>query len=330
MIWNQWYAVLDSKEVPKGKLIGVTRLGEKLVFWRDEQGNSCDMFDKCAHRGVRLSAGKIIHGEVQCPFHGLQYDHTGKCTIIPSRGKVAEIPSNFKVHSYPIREAHGFIWIWWGDLKIDENYPPLPFFDDIDDSFSYVTQADYWKVHYSRAIENQLDVSHLPFVHHNTIGAGHQTICDGPYTVAEKDGLRVWVFSRKEDGTPSKLPEELTEPNDRALLYFKFPNIWQNKLAEKVRIMVSFTPVDEENCILYLRFYHKIVRIPGLRGLISHMGRKFSVVIAHQDRRVVETQDPKKTSLKMKENLFPADRPIAIYRRIRQELKEKNNPPEKI
>ena len=34
MIRNQWYAVLESKEVPKGKLIGVTRLGEKLVFWR--------------------------------------------------------------------------------------------------------------------------------------------------------------------------------------------------------------------------------------------------------------------------------------------------------
>ena len=32
MIPDQWYAVLESNEVPKGKVVGVTRMGEKLVF----------------------------------------------------------------------------------------------------------------------------------------------------------------------------------------------------------------------------------------------------------------------------------------------------------
>jgi len=34
MIRNQWYVVLESAEVGTHP-IGVTRLGEKLVFWRD-------------------------------------------------------------------------------------------------------------------------------------------------------------------------------------------------------------------------------------------------------------------------------------------------------
>jgi len=34
MILNQWYVVLESKEVMK-KPVGVTRLSEKLVFYRD-------------------------------------------------------------------------------------------------------------------------------------------------------------------------------------------------------------------------------------------------------------------------------------------------------
>jgi phenylpropionate dioxygenase-like ring-hydroxylating dioxygenase large terminal subunit len=34
MIRNQCYVVLESKEVRKGKPVGVTRLGEKMVFWR--------------------------------------------------------------------------------------------------------------------------------------------------------------------------------------------------------------------------------------------------------------------------------------------------------
>lgn len=30
MIPNQWYAVLESDEVPRGKAVGVLRMGEKL------------------------------------------------------------------------------------------------------------------------------------------------------------------------------------------------------------------------------------------------------------------------------------------------------------
>ncbi len=32
MIRHQWYVVLDSREV-KNRPVGVTRLGEKWVFW---------------------------------------------------------------------------------------------------------------------------------------------------------------------------------------------------------------------------------------------------------------------------------------------------------
>ena len=54
MIRNQWYVVLESQEV-KHKPIGVTRMGEKLVFWRDAQGQVHCLRDRCAHRGAALS-----------------------------------------------------------------------------------------------------------------------------------------------------------------------------------------------------------------------------------------------------------------------------------
>jgi phenylpropionate dioxygenase-like ring-hydroxylating dioxygenase large terminal subunit len=38
MIPDQWYAVLSSKELKKNKILGVTRFGEKLVFWRKKDG----------------------------------------------------------------------------------------------------------------------------------------------------------------------------------------------------------------------------------------------------------------------------------------------------
>lgn len=325
MIRDQWYPVLETSEIKKkNQLIGAKRLGEKLAFWRDSNGEVHCIFDRCAHRGASLCAGQIVNDNVQCPFHGLEYDKDGKCVAIPSRGANTAVPKNFKVHSYLVKEAHDFIWIWWGEPREDGNYPSLPWFEDLDDDFHYITCKDPWKCHYSRCIENQLDVTHLWLVHKNTIGRGNKRVSDGPYVIFDDDENKekVWVFNRKDDGTPSLLPKEVEKPDYGAMLHFKFPNIWQNRIADKVRIFIAFVPVDEENTILYIRFCHKITKVPVLRGFISRMGRFGSKIIAHQDRRVVETQEPKRTELKMDENLFPADAPIVIYRRLRDTLKK--------
>lgn len=50
-------------------------------------------------------------------------------------------------------------------------------------SFAYDHINDTWGVHYSRVIENQLDVSHLAFVHRTTIGRGDKRVCNGPKVV---------------------------------------------------------------------------------------------------------------------------------------------------
>jgi hypothetical protein len=48
----------------------------------------------------------------------------------------------------------------------------------------------------------------------------------------------------------------------------------------------------------------------------------FNLRIAHQDRRVVVTQEPKASGLTIGEKLIQGDRPIVEYRRRRQELIE--------
>lgn len=320
MIRNMWYAVLNSKEVKAGKPVGVERLGEKLVFWRDAEGRVSCIADRCAHRGASLAAGKLVDGHVQCPFHGLEFDGTGKCVFIPANGRVSPVPENFAVISYPVREEHDFIWIFWGDKQ--EELPELPFFGDIGRGFSYYEVRDPWNCHYSRCIENQLDVVHLPFVHATTIGKGNRTVVNGPRVKTTEDGMNVWVYNEVDRGQVPQKPEETPEPvTGRQHLHFRFPNIWQNFLSDKVRIFISFVPVNEHHTILYMRFYQKFMPAPLLRGLINWFGGVFSTVIAHQDRRVVETQLPDKTGLKMGENLLQGDLPILAYRRGREKLK---------
>ena len=51
MIPNQWYVILESREVGQGKLLGVRRMGRDLVLWRDTKGVVSCMSDHCVHRG---------------------------------------------------------------------------------------------------------------------------------------------------------------------------------------------------------------------------------------------------------------------------------------
>jgi phenylpropionate dioxygenase-like ring-hydroxylating dioxygenase large terminal subunit len=111
VIPKQWYVVMDSTQV-KGRPVGVVRMGEKLVFWRDSSGKVSCLRDKCVHRGVQLSKGKVIKDHIQCPLHGLEYDSSGKVTVIPANGRNTPVPDRFQVLSYPTYEAHSFIWIW--------------------------------------------------------------------------------------------------------------------------------------------------------------------------------------------------------------------------
>ncbi len=319
MIPNQWYVVLESKEVPAGKPVGVTRMGEKLVFWRDSRGNVSCLRDFCPHRGVALSAGKILGDSLQCPFHGFEYDTSGRACRVPAIGKDMPVPKHLVAFSYPVVESNGFIYIWWGESRGD--LPGPRFFDNLGEGFSYGSACDPWKTHYSRVIENQLDVSHLPFVHYNTIGRGERKVVDGPLVEwQDEDKFFVYVFNRVDDGSPPRKASELSSAGQTFHLEFIFPNLWQNYISPEVRVVAAFVPVDEEHCLLYLRFYQKFLSLPLVRQVINQLAMPFNLYVAHQDRRVVETQQPKRSGLRLGEGLIQADNPIIAYRRRREAL----------
>src|SRR5665648_730897 len=245
MIRDQWYIVLESSEISR-KPIGVTRMGEKLVFWRNSTGNIHCAVDRCVHRGVALSKGTIIDDHLQCPFHGFEYDPSGTCVHIPANGRGGVIPAKMRLTTYPTFEEHGYIWIWWGEGQPQDT---PAFFDNIDDTFYHASARDPWEAHYSRVIENQLDVVHLPFIHRNTIGRGNRTVVDGP--VVEWKGekmLYTYVFNRVDDGTPPRKPSELSSKAASSVhLEFIMPNLWQNYISPQVRILAAFVPVDDEH-----------------------------------------------------------------------------------
>lgn len=322
MIYNQWYVILESKELKKRKPLHIKRLNENLALWRDENNQVCCVANQCCHRGASLSCGKVVSGLLECPFHGFVFDGSGKVRIIPANGKNTSVPDSMKVKAYKTVEAHGLIWIWWGDVV---NITGLPFFFNELDSFSSATFVDHWNVHYSRAIENQLDVVHLPFVHKTTIGRGNKTVVNGPVVVRENELITFYVDNVHDDGKTVPLkPEEIADYEKLFHLQFHYPNIWQNFISDKLRIFAAFVPVDEENTIIYIRNYQKMVRIPVLKEIFNGISKITNRIILRQDKRVVIRQLPTKTSLLMNERLIVGDRPIVEYRKHRQELIDKN------
>ena len=319
MINNQWYAILPSGAVKRGGVLGVKRLNLELALFRDESGRLGCVSDQCTHRGAALSLGKVKGECIQCPFHGLQFDKSGRCAFIPANGRAStEDLSRYRVKSWPVRECGGIVYLWYGDPEKAAGEPPF-FRGDIDSSWVYSEFADHWNSHYSRCIENQLDVVHLPFVHRSTIGRGGRTLVNGPKVEFIPGGL---VTSANNETDAGQLPRPASECVIKSTyLQFLFPNLWMNHISDKLRVVIYFAPVDEENTILYIRFYSRAAGFQPADGLVALLGKCGNWIVERQDKRVVVTQRPKASAYRSQEKLLSGDGPVIQYRRLREELK---------
>lgn len=94
-----------------------------------------------------------------------------------------------------------------------------------------------------------------------------------------------------------------------------------NHIDDKIKVIIYFAPVDEENTVLYIRFYCKLTSLKPLNNLIALIGKFANKIVERQDKRIVITQNPKASTLRCGEKLVPGDGPIVMYRKIRDDLK---------
>jgi phenylpropionate dioxygenase-like ring-hydroxylating dioxygenase large terminal subunit len=309
---DHWYPLLECHEVGR-KPFGVERLGRRFVFWRSANGVLHAQPDRCPHLGAALSSGSIQDNHIVCPFHGFRFDATGQCTHVPAVGRNGRIPPGLAVRSFPVREAHGLVWLWWGDPQ--DATDALPYFAELEEGWSHHTITVDWPVHYTRAIENQLDSAHLPFVHRTTIGSSRRTVIEGPHVESGEAGIRVWVTSRSDDGK-ARSPAELaaaaagTAPG----LQLLYPGIWMLDLGPRLKNFIAFVPVNATTTRYYLRTYHRI-RMRLLAWPFERLMGLSSRYILGQDKRVVLTQTPASSLDATEDRHIGADRAIVLYRK---------------
>lgn len=295
---NYWYAILSSAEVPANQPVGFRRLGYDLVFWRQADGSIAAAEDRCPHRGVKLSPGKLHNGELACPFHGFRYRGDGACSRIPVHPDRPISPA-MRLSSVWVAEAQDLVWIWTGD---DAPTTEPPFFDFGDDrTWAGTSIIKDWPVHYTRAIENQLDFAHLSFVHERTIG---RFTHEANIQHNEVDGDR--IRSRGSD--------------NEGILELFAPNIWRLYTPPDAWQFIAFAPVDEHNMRYYLRTYNKRLAVPGLNWLFGKVSAQFSKIVLGEDERVMRTGPSGEVRPKEeREVLTPSDGGIIAYRRWREQ-----------
>ena len=109
---TDWQPVVASHTVPAGASIVAARLlGQELAVWRSVGGLVQVWLDRCPHRGVHLSLGRIAGDRLACAYHGWEFAaNSGQCMAIPALADLAAPPGRVCAATFPAMEAQGMVW----------------------------------------------------------------------------------------------------------------------------------------------------------------------------------------------------------------------------
>jgi phenylpropionate dioxygenase-like ring-hydroxylating dioxygenase large terminal subunit len=175
MIINNWYVACEAAELGEEPL-AVRMLGCDFVLFRDGQGAAACLSGVCAHRGGDLGRGRLCGSgasrdpgprHLRCPYHGWEYDASGRVIRMPPLGDDAKPPARARVDSYPVEERWGYLWVFLGDRAGAER-PELPDFlpqYGDEENWRMVRLKRDWSANWARVHENLIDTGHVHLVH---------------------------------------------------------------------------------------------------------------------------------------------------------------------
>lgn len=273
---EQWTPILRASDLGD-KPIKVQVAGTSVALFRSH-GQVSALLDRCPHRGVSLSLGKVEDGCLVCPFHGWEFQGDGACRHVPLNPDVNR--SKLGATAIPVRERGGLIWLFTGLRTETEPFVPDAMTTPGFTRFIYVED---WDAHWTRAMENMLDMPHLPYVHRWTIGGFVRRYM-------KRDTKALLTTTTTETGYHLN---QVIGDHQTAGLDWSRPNgmILNTIPAETGKIQrmhVWCVPIDEQHTRMILVACRNFMRYTPLNPLMDW----FNVYILHEDRAVVESSDP--------------------------------------
>ncbi len=208
---NAWYVAARSAELEDG-LLSRWILGDPVLLYRTAAGAPVAMVDRCIHRQMPLSLGRRQGDEIECGYHGMTYNAEGICTKIPGS---TSVPKRARVQVYPLHEGCGLIWIWPGQPELADpaQIPDHHWYTD--PGWATASGLLHMEARGQLMNENLLDLSHLSFLHADSIGSPE--VAEAPVSV-KFDDRTVTVHREMPNSSCYPYLTELTgidEPIDR-------------------------------------------------------------------------------------------------------------------
>ncbi len=281
VLLNDWHAVAWGSQVRGTEPTAIRLLEHDLVLWRNRDGLHA-WRDLCVHRGSRLSAGRLTNNCLACPYHGWEYDSTGRCVRIPAHPEQPP-PARARATVYAVKEKYDLVWVGLGEPQKD-----VPLFPEWDDSsFEKIMAGPYlYRAHGPRVIENFLDVTHFSFVHAGYLGDPSQAQI-GDYEAEEFNGgiiaRDIPVWQPDPDGTGRSAKVFYTFQVLRPLTASFTKVHGENRFA----MFASVAPVGERESLAWL-----IIALNYAHETPAEELLRFQDIVTRQDIPVVEAQRP--------------------------------------
>jgi phthalate 4,5-dioxygenase len=162
LLRRYWVPALMSSEIaePDGPQVRVQLLGEKLLAFRNTDGQASLISEFCSHRGVSLFFGRNEENGIRCAYHGLKFNSAGHCVDVPSAPQAC---ARMHIKGYPCIERGGIVWAYMGPADQQPELPELEWCT-LPAEHVYVSKRLQYSS-YLQAMEGGIDTAHVSYVH---------------------------------------------------------------------------------------------------------------------------------------------------------------------
>jgi len=293
---NHWYAVAESGTLGRNQVREVVFWKRSVAVFRDKRGQLSAIENRCAHRQLKLSLGKVDDEcNLVCAYHGWAYNGEGKVAKVGHDLFGKKMPK-LKVQSYPVTERYGLIWVFFGEKALADvvGLPKIPQLDG-GQAWSALTIAGRWKSHHSMIMENICDFSH-GYLHRDYRPFDNAKLTG---VTPGEDSLRISYDTDVAVGHLSQFfVDRKRHDTTKMDLGIDYPYQWSST-GGGIRHFCCLLPVDERTTHAFFIFYFEHFRIPGLTarmprwlmGPVLRGAKKFYVApLLAQDGFAVEAE----------------------------------------
>jgi phenylpropionate dioxygenase-like ring-hydroxylating dioxygenase large terminal subunit len=269
-----WHPVFVAKALPQRRVVAVRVAGRDIALFRTADGALGALEDKCVHRRLKLSVGRVVDDRLRCAYHGWSF-------TVDGRGESPGTPTlSACATSYACREAHGAIWVRERDAD-----QPMPDLGSGYETWCFVgCVINPIPAPLPLLLDNFAEIEHTVAVHPQ-FGIDMERAADGVLEVETTP--ETFTARNRGPSKPAPLATRLmawTWPGDRfhADYTFRFDpprssvtHYWTDRAGRermvKYHLYHYFVPVDDARSMV-VTFGHVRSRWPGTGRITRGMG----------------------------------------------------------